>query len=298
MRIGLIVFGLALAGIGGASTARPGNSPALPAPGSPKIALQAQRSSPQDLEVTGDVPGIPAGESRFVRYADLASLKQVVYTVKDDSNFEGALQLGGVPLEELTEALGFNAGNKQLVAAICSDGYEGHYTAEYRAAHRPFLVLTVGGKAPGQWPKGPEGEVYGPYLISHPFFKSNFKILSQAEESQIPFAVNKVRFYDEATVLNAFRPPASAGPAAMQGYRIVVQNCLRCHRANDIGGSKSPFQWPQLALIAQGNAPAFGKYIVQPTRVNPEATMPANPDFDAATVAALLAYFQSQGQKP
>jgi hypothetical protein len=31
--------------------------------------------------------------------------------------------------------------------------------------------------------------------------------------------------------------------------------------------------------------------VVQPTRVNPEATMPANPNFDAATVAALTAYF-------
>ena len=73
-------------------------------------------------------------------------------------------------------------------------------------------------------------------------------------------------------------------------------NCLRCHQGGNIGGSKSPFGWPQMALIAQGNASAFGKYLVQPNRVNPEATMPPNPEFDAATVAAVTAYFQSQSQ--
>ncbi len=43
-----------------------------------------------------------------------------------------------------------------------------------------------------------------------------------------------------------------------------MQNCLRCHRAGNIGGGKSPFEWPQMALIAQGNAAAFGKYVVRP----------------------------------
>ena len=73
----------------------------------------------------------------------------------------------------------------------------------------------------------------------------------------------------------------------MEGYRIAMQNCLRCHRAVNIGGTKSPFAWPQMALIAQGNAAAFGKYVVRPQAVNPEATMPANPEYNAATVAAL-----------
>ena len=39
----------------------------------------------------------------------------------------------------------------------------------------------------------------------------------------------------------------------MQASRIALQNCLRCHREGDIGGTKSPFGWPQMALIAQGN---------------------------------------------
>jgi hypothetical protein len=259
-----------------------------------KLALQTQRTSPQDLEITGDMPGIPAGQSRFVRYADLAGLKQVSYTVKDDPNFDGPVQLSGVPLDELIVALGLSGGQQQLVAAIGTDGFDGNYTAAYRSAHQPFLVLTIGGKPPTQWPKGPEGENYSPYMVSHPYFKPGIRILAHVEVAQTPTGVTKLHFYDQATILEALKPPASGGSASVDGYHIVLNSCLRCHSNGEIGGSKSIFGWPQLALIAKGNPVAFGKYIIQPNRVNPEATMPPNPKYDAATVAALTAYFQAE----
>jgi mono/diheme cytochrome c family protein len=259
----------------------------------PQLPLDRQRSSPQDLEVSGDVPGIPAGEKRFVHYADLGRLPQVSFTVKDDANFSSPVKLSGVPLDALLRALGIVSG-KQLIAASADDGYESHYTAEYRAAHHPFLVLRIDGREPANWPKGPDGENYGPYLISHASFTPTFHVLAQKEESQIPYGVIGLRFLDEDAVLKPLRPPGAlpASPAT-QGYRIAVQNCLRCHREGNIGGTKSPFGWPQMALIAQGNPAAFGKYVVRPNSVNPEANMPANPEFDPATIAALTAYFRS-----
>jgi hypothetical protein len=282
-----IMMGLVLAAAGLAM--------AVHAAGPQKLPLQVQRSSPQDLEITGDVPGIPAGQSRFLRYADLAALKQASFTVKDDIDFDGPVQLTGVPLDDLIQALGIN-GSQQLVAAVGADGYEGNYTAGYRSAHQPFLVLTIGGKPPAQWPKGPEGEAYAPYIISHPHFKPGMKILAHVEEPQLPFGITKLRFYDQAAILASLKPPVSAGPVALQGYQIVLNSCLRCHSSGEIGGNKSPFGWPQLALIARGNAEAFGKYIIQPNRVNSEATMPANPRYDAATIAALTAYFQAENK--
>jgi mono/diheme cytochrome c family protein len=150
----------------------------------------------------------------------------------------------------------------------------------------------MGGKEPTQWARGADGEVFAPYFISHPSFTPAFHVLAHADQPQVPIGVVKLRFFDEDAELAPLKAAPSTGPAA-QGYRIAVQNCLRCHSAGPIGGSKSPYGWPQLAIIAQGNAAAFGKYIVQPNRVNPEATMPANPKYDAATVAALTAYFQA-----
>jgi mono/diheme cytochrome c family protein len=290
MRSGLLLFCAALLGA------------AIPATAPQRISLEVQRSSPQDLEISGDVPGIPQGAKRFVRYEDLSRLAQVTYTVKDDENFSGPVKLSGVPLDELLRALGVDGGKqlgKQLIAAISDDGYEGHYTAEYRAAHHPFLVLRVDGQEPAKWARGPEGENYGPYLISHPSFSPAFRVLAQAEEAQVPYGVVGLEVFDEAAALKDLRP-VGAGAAAMQGYRIVLQNCLRCHRQGDIGGTKSPFGWPQMALIAQGNPTAFGKYVVRPNAVNPEANMPANPQYDAVTIAALTAYFQSfaSGKNP
>jgi hypothetical protein len=257
----------------------------------PRLPLGPQRGSPQDLEIAGDVPGVAQGEKRFVRYADLVKLPQVTFTVRDDENFSAPVQLSGVPLDALLPALGIGGG-KQLIAAICDDGYEGHYTGEYRAAHHPFLVLRIGGKEPADWPKGPDGENYGPYLISHASFSPAFHVLAHKDQAQIPYGVVGLRFFDESAVLHQLLPPGAAVPA-MQGYRIAQQNCLRCHREGDIGGTKSPFGWPQMALIAQGNPTAFGKYVVRPNSVNPEANMPANPEYDAVTVAAITAYFRS-----
>jgi hypothetical protein len=254
--------------------------------------LATQRSSPQDLEISGDVAGIPPGEKRFIRYADLSALAQVTFTVRDDANFSGPVKLSGVPLDALLLSLGFNDGGKQMIAASAGDGYEAHYTAEYRAAHHPFLVLRIGGKEPANWPKGPDGKNYGPYLISHASFSPAFHVLAHKDQAQIPYGVVGLRFFDESAVLHQLLPPGAAVPA-MQGYRIAQQNCLRCHREGDIGGTKSPFGWPQMALIAQGNPTAFGKYVVRPNSVNPEANMPANPEYDAATVAAITAYFRS-----
>jgi hypothetical protein len=263
-----------------------------------RITLSTQRSSPQDLEIAGNVPGIPQGAKQFVRYEDLSRLAQVTFTVKDDENFSGPVKLSGLPLDAVLAALGVSGG-KTLIAATAGDGYEAHYTAEYRAAHHPFLVLRIDGKEPAQWPKGPNGENYGPYLISHASFTPAFHVLAQKDEAQIPCGVTGLRLLDEAEVLKELRPPGvvSAASPAMLGYRIVLQNCLRCHREGDVGGTKSPFGWPQMALIAQGNPTAFGKYVVRPNSVNPEANMPANPDYDAATIAALTAYFQSFAPK-
>jgi hypothetical protein len=55
----------------------------------PKAILRAERSSPGDLDVGGDLAGIAPGSTRYVRYDDLLQLPQETYSVRDDSNFRG-----------------------------------------------------------------------------------------------------------------------------------------------------------------------------------------------------------------
>jgi len=106
MRSGIVIFCAALLG-----AAIPGTAPQ-------RIPLAAQRSSPQDLEVSGDVPGIPPGGKRFVGYTDLSRLAQVTFTVKNDENFSDPVTLSGVSLDVIMAALGID-GATQLIAAEC-----------------------------------------------------------------------------------------------------------------------------------------------------------------------------------
>jgi mono/diheme cytochrome c family protein len=247
---------------------------------------------------------MPAGATQFVRYADLSRLPQVTFTVRGDPNFSAPVRLSGVPLDELLHALGFHGG-KQLIAAICDDGYEAHYTAEYREAHHPFLVLRIDGQEPAQWPQQAEGGNYGPYLIAQPSFSRPIRGQEderqedegQEDEPQLPYGVIALRFYAEDATLAALRPKSAQQPGSpiTVGYRIAFQNCLRCHRDRSIGGTKAPLNWAQVAMMAEANPAVFGRYVLRPQSVNPGANMPASPQYDAATIAALTAYFQQIG---
>src|SRR3954467_9272695 len=97
--------------------------------------VHGERTSPGDLELGGDLAGVPAGESRYVRYEDLLRMPQETYTVTDDSNFHGKTEITGVALSTLAEALGKSA---DMIVAICYDRYRTHYSRDYVAAHHPL----------------------------------------------------------------------------------------------------------------------------------------------------------------
>lgn len=264
---------------------------------------RAQRTSATDLEVVGDLRGLPSGATRYLTREALLALPQVTYTVSDDVNFKGATRIRGVLLEDLIRALAGNP-SADLAVAICDDQYQAHYPRAYLAEHHPVLVLEVNGHPPERWPKSPEahGEYMGPYMISHREFKPSFRILAHQDESQIPWGVIRLELDNEE---HFFRPIVPRGPhasddAVRAGYRIAQQNCLRCHSAGSAGGQKAGRPWLVLAALATASPKYFGGYVRNPQAENPHAQMYANPDYDDATLKALTAYFQtfSSAEKP
>src|SRR5262249_8983559 len=150
------------------------------------------------------------------------ALPQVTYTVSDDANFTGPMRISGVLLEEL--ARNFAAPSANMVVALCHDRYQANYPHDYISAHHPILVLRINDQPPERWPKDSEGHGLdiGPYLISHSKFTPSFKILSHADEPQIPWGVVRLEFRDEKTVLEAIAPHGSHSrqPAVQAGYKI------------------------------------------------------------------------------
>jgi hypothetical protein len=267
---------------------------ALPACADPRGILHMQRTSPGDLEVGGELASLPPGSTRFVHYEDLLALPQENYTVSDDSNFPPNTAIGGVELTTLARLFG-QSPESTLIVAICYDRYRANYPLDYRAAHRPLLVLRINGHLRDRWPRSPNGGPMGPYLITHPFFKPAFKVLSHQDEPQIPFGVTRLEFRRESVVFGAIRPAGNwrDGSPIGQGYIIARQDCFRCHNMGTEGGQKAGRSWLQLAAVAYADPRRFQQIIRNPAAVTPGAKMPAEPGYDDATVEALTEYFRT-----
>lgn len=258
--------------------------------------LHTTRSSPLDLELGGNLAGVPVGETRYLRREELLALPQVTYTVDDDANFRGRAQISGVPLDGLSKQFSAKP-ESDLVQAICSDHYQANFPRSYIVDHHPVLVLKVNGKPPAEWPTDAEAHraAMGPYLVSQPKFVSSFHVLSNPEEAQIPWAVIRLEFRDEAKTFAAIAPRGSqANSSEVQaGYRMALQNCFRCHNQGTEGGQKAGRPWQVLAAWAMASPEYFAAYVRNPKSKNPNSQMEANPNYDDATLQALIVYFRT-----
>jgi hypothetical protein len=278
---------------------------ALQAPGSRTI-LREQRTSPGDLEVGGELAGLPAGATRYLRYQDLLRLPQESYAVNDDSNFPHGTEIGGVPLAALAKLFA-RSPESALIVAICNDKYRTNYPRDYLAAHHPLLVLRMNAQERDRWPPSENGGSFGPYLISHPFFKPAFKVLSHEDEPQIPYGVTRIEFRQESVVFGAIRPRGKwlADSPVARGYVIARQDCFRCHNMGAEGGTMAGSSWRKLGELARSDPRRFGVIIRDPKSINPAAKMPGQSGYDDATLDALTAYFKTfssagsdSGRKP
>jgi mono/diheme cytochrome c family protein len=261
-----------------------------------KLLLHPVRTSLLDLEVTGDLLGLPQGSARYIQREDLLKLPQVKYAGATDGNLTVPAEVSGVALEELTRRLNTNT-ESSLMIAISSDRYHAYYPHSYITTHHPILVLTINGKSPEEWPKDAEGLglSLGPYLIYQNRFTASFRVLSQAEVPQIPWAVVRLDFRNEREVLQAIAPrgPRANDDSVQAGYRIAQQNCFRCHNMGREGGTKAGRPWLVLAAWATAAPEYFSVYVRDPKSKNANAEMPGNPNYDDGTINALISYFRT-----
>jgi mono/diheme cytochrome c family protein len=258
--------------------------------------LHTSRTSPLDLELGGDLANLPSNSTRYITREDLLALPQVNFTVVNDANFTGPTQVSGIPVEELGRRFAA-APDSDITLAICHDKYLASYPRAYIAAHHPVLVLRINGQPPSAWPKDSEGHDLdmGPYLISHANFTPSFQILSHFDEPQIPWGVVRLEFRDENAAFAAIAPrgPHAQDQQVQAGYRIAQQKCFRCHNMGSEGGQKADRPWLVLSTWATASSSYFAAYVHNPKEKNPNAQMPSMPEYDDATLRALIAYFQT-----
>lgn len=260
------------------------------------IELQTARVSPQDLEIRGKVAGVPAGESRFVRWSELRSLQTSTLTLPRAFGL-AAPQLTLLFLSDLWTALPHSS-TADTMLAICQDGYASVYPRDFITAYRPFLVLEINGQGPADWPPPGVKHNFGPYVITiaAEVVPAVAELLDGAHKRPwgavtIEFTTFAERFAD------AYRGKwADISPRAATGRDLWINSCASCHRGPGqmFGGTKSDRPFEALAALAFGDADYFRQYVRDPKSKVPGATMEPHPHYTDQQLAALIAFITAE----
>ena len=257
-----------------------------------RLVLHESRAA-GDLEILKSDGG-PAIAIGYLNREELGRLPQVSAAVADDQDIPRVLHIQGVELDAVSRAL--HVGEwADMVDALCTDGYRSYYPKEMVATHRPILVTRIDGLSPRQWAAKNKQEDPGPYLILYRQFRPAWKVLAHEDKPQLPTNVVALEFEKQSAVFGRIAPRGAEAKRAevSAGFRIAQQNCIRCHAEGATGGTKSSKTWDELGRDAHERPEWFAKVVRDPKSVNPNATMPGNPEYDAATLSALRSYFET-----
>lgn len=263
------------------------------------LTLHPAPDSSYDLLVSGRLTGVPAGEKRYVHWAELRALP--VTKLKLTGEFvPGEQEVTGLFLADLIKALP-TAADADTVLATCTDGYTSIYQNAFIAKYRPFVVLEINGNGPEKWP--PEGLKFnpGPYVItvSKELAPGVDQLLDVGHKR--PWGVNAIEIANFAErEKDAFTGNwATLSPAAQSGRELWVNSCASCHQGPGkiFGGTKSDRPFQVLQVHATYNADYFKKYVRTPQALNPAAKMEAHPHYTDEQLDALMAFITAD-KKP
>jgi mono/diheme cytochrome c family protein len=257
------------------------------------LQLHRERALPTDLAVAGRLTGVPAGETRYVRWADLRALPSIFKMKLDGEFVKGEQEVTALWLADVWAAL-FKEADADVLLATCTDGYAAVYRPEFIKTYRPILVLEINGEGPDKWP--PPGLNFnpGPYVITVS------KDIVPAVESYLdvghkkPWGTNVIEVANYAERFKGAYTGNWAGLSARAeaGRELYIHSCTSCHGGPDkmFGGTKSGRVFEVLVAHATHNPEYFKKYVRAPKSVMPLATMQAHPDYTDEQLAAVMAF--------
>jgi hypothetical protein len=256
------------------------------------LELHGERSSPDDLALTGRILGVPAGGTLYARWGELRALPTAKVTL-DGEFTKGPQVLTVVFLADLWRALPLAPG-ADAILATCDDGYASVYTSDFISRYRPFLVLEIDGKGPRDWP--PPGLAFnpGPYAITVSGSLAPDAALYRDIEHKKPWNVTAL---EVASYAERFGPIyagrwASPSPSARDGREIWVNSCASCHAGprGTFGGTKAGRPFEVVAAYAGFDRAYFVKYVRDPKALVPCARMEPHPRYTDGELSSLVAF--------
>ena len=260
------------------------------------LELHRERASPTDLALIGKLAGVPAGETRYVRWAELRALPTTTLALAVDFA-AGKRQVTALFLADLWAELPRTAG-ADVVFAMCKDGYASVYRDTFMAECRPFLILEIEGAGPEKWP--PPGLTFdaAPYMItvSAEVAPAVAKLLDAGHKRPWGVTTIEVASYAEKFAGIYSGRWAALSPRAVAGREIWINSCASCHvgPAAVFGGTKSDRPFELLAAHAANNPAFFNDYVRTPKRVIPTSKMDGHPHYTDAHLADLIAFITAE----
>jgi len=258
--------------------------------------LHTDRASPFDLAVTGRLAQVPAGGTRFLRWAELRALPTVKLRLSGEF-VPGEQEVTALFLDELWRALPCGDGADALLAT-CNDGYASVYRAGFIASHRPFLILEINGQGPEKWPPAGLNFNPGPYVVSVSAAVAPAVAQLLDPGHKRPWGVNRievVRYAERYGDAFAGKWSALSG-RAVTGREIWINSCASCHHGpgTTFGGVKSDRPFEVIAAHAAYNRDYFKRYVRNPQAVISGAKMEAHPHYADAQLDALIAFITAE----
>ncbi len=265
------------------------------------LQLHPERALPTDLAVTGRIAGVPAGETRYVRWAELRALPSVIKMKLDGEFVKGEQEVTALWLADVWAALP-KAADADALLATCTDGYAAVYRPDFIKTYRPILILEINGQGPDKWP--PPGLKFnpGPYVITVS------KDIVPAVETYLdvghkrPWGTDVIEVANYADRFKAAYTGKWAGLSARAeaGRELYINSCTSCHVGPDkmFGGTKSGRFFEALVAHATHNPEFFKKYVRAPKSVMPAAAMEAHPHYTDEQLDAMIAFISAEQKAP
>jgi len=260
------------------------------------LELHRERASSTDLALTGKLSGVPAGETRFVRWADLRALPTTNLALDFAA---GKRQVTALFLADLWAQLP-RTGGADVLLATCKDGYASVYRDTFMAECRPFLILEIEGAGPEKWP--PPGLTFdaAPYMItvSAEVAPAVANLLDAGHKRPWGVTTIEVATYTEKFAAIFSGHWAAPTPRAAAGREIWVNSCASCHAGPGgvFGGTKSDRPFEILVTHATNNPAFFKDYVRTPKRLVPTSKMDGHPHYTEANLADLIAFLAMESK--
>ena len=260
------------------------------------LELYSVRQSATDLEVSGLIKNVPESESRWLRWDDVRSLsRQSIVTEGEYLPGQQTVEL--VPLQDLLDQLPL-AADADTVLADCSDGYTAVYTREFRARWKPFIVVTINGAGPADWPLDGMSMNPGPYVVSvsDTVAPGVGRLIDVAHKQ--PWATYRLRVVNHDSAFRSLYEGewASLSPRAMSGRILWENSCHSCHTGPEdaAGGTKSARPFAVLRAHATHNSAWFMNYVRNPQAMSAVAQMTGHPHYSDTQLEAIIAFIVAE----